>query len=454
MALSDIVDVTISLQTTSVSRVGFGTPMIMSAEAFEDARFSTTAKIYTDLDQLGSTGDGFDPQGVTFLKAQKIFGQRPKVDRLVVGKRANLPLMTMDFVPIVKNDTAYTFTIGGRGVLDTFTFTSDATATAAEITAGIVALINAGTQDVLATDVGPGTSVKIESADSPGGAATAGKPYTITFDRILWITQNTTIDPGLAADLSAIRNNIDGNDDWYAAHLDSYGKAEIEALAALIETLKRIYLAVTSDADVLTSATTDVGSNLQALTIFRTALLWHETPHIGPEAAWGGKNLPTDPGSITWKFKTLALIPPSLLEPTELIELESKNVNRYVLIAGKNITCDGKMSGGEFIDVVRGIDFISQRLQEDIFGTLATLPKVGQGDKGISTIENDMRGVLELGVSQGIFLGAPDGPTVSVPKRADIDTNDLANRLLPDMNFNAKLEGAVHAVEINGVVTL
>lgn len=452
MSLNSIVQVQIDRQTASVSRVGFGTPLIMSAEADEESRFATTAKIYTALDQMGSTGDNFDTGGVTFKKAQAIFSQNPKVAQIVVGKRSLNPLMTMNMIPIVVANTDYVITIGGRGVEDTFTFDSGGSPTVATIIAGMVALINAGTQDVLATDNAT-TDMDIESAASPGGAATAGKPYTIEFDRSLWTAQNVTPDPGVVTDLNLIRNNVDGNDDWYLVLLDSYGKAEIESLAATIETLPRLFFATTSDADVLTSATTDVGSNLQASAYDRTALIWHEDPHDGPDAAWAGLGLPFDPGSITWAYQTLAGIAFSLITPSEIAELVGKSVNHYIRIAGNNVTIEGHVASGEWIDVMRGIDLITARLKENIFSRLVNLKKIPYTDPGISVIESEVRGVMQLGIANSIFTADP-APVVSVPLAADVDANDKANRLLPDVTFTATLAGAIHKTEISGIVTV
>lgn len=456
MSLQDIVNVTISKQSSSVSRQGFGTPMVLSAEAAEDARFATAAKAYGSTTEMGSTGDGFDTAGVTFLMAQRIFSQNPKVDQVIVGKRASAPLMTTNMIPIVKADTDYVVTVGGRGVaggdIEAFTFDSGGSPTVASIITGVVALINAGAQKVLASD--NTTSMDVESSDTPGGSATAGKPYTIAFDRSLWTAQNVTPDPGIVADLSTVRTALDGNDDWYALHADSFGKAEITSLAAEIETLRRIYLPTTFDADVLTASTTDIASVLQGLNYARTALSWHETPGSADMgAAWGGRALPTDPGSITWKFKTLVGIVASTLTPTELTNIEAKSANNYITIAGEDMTEEGVTASGEFIDVTRGIDFITARLEEKVFARMKELPKISYTDKGIAIIEAEVRGVMQLGISQEIFTPDP-APVVTAPAANSVSPTDRGNRFLPDMNFTAQLAGAIHAAALTGVVTV
>ncbi len=451
MSLDDIVKVTIDLQTASVSRVGFGTPLIMSTEAATDSRFTETAKIYTQLSEL--TTDGFIASGVTFLKAQSVFSQNPKVSQLVIGKRSNAPTMVVTLTPTLPSPlaiTTYAVTIGGTIAAETFAFVTDATPTGDEIVIGLIALINAGNQNVVATGT---TTLILTAAATPGGSPAAGNPFTVSYDELQFDSQNTTPDPGLAADLAAIQGNVDGNDDWYQVYLDSYGSDEILALAGLIETQKKTFLATTSDSDVLLSPITDVGGVLQAADRFRTALIWHKDPHTGPDSGWGGGQLPTDPGSITWAFKSISGVIPSVLTPTQDTNLKNKNVNRYTTVNSNNITLDGKMAGGEFIDVVRGIDFITARLQEAVFAELVNLPKIPFTDLGIAIVENAVKGVLQLGVSQDIFAADPE-PVVTVPLKADVSTTDVANRLLPDVNFTATLAGAIHAVEIAGVVTV
>ncbi len=554
MARSDlikIVKVTITKQTASVSRAGFGVPMIMSSEA--NVVLSETAKIYTDTASM--ILDGFPSGGAAVTAAGAIFSQNPKVSQIVVGKRANLPSQKIELTPTAANSTLYQVLVGATE----FDYISDATATVAEITAGLAAALGqdpwaattayavgdyvsklgnvyictvAGTSgatgpsgtgsaitDGTVTWAYKGAAVNVDGADGttkvtvqeaagPGGVATAwtgstaysvddyvtnggiiyrcttagtsaasggptGYGATITDGTAVWTfsgidsvpfpleinsrdlfaRQETTADPGISSDLTAIRTSLDGNDNWYAVILDTHGKAEIEALASDIEQLRRIYGASTADADVLTTATDDVGSELQSSAYDRTFAIWHESPHDFPEAAWLGVGLPKDPGSLTWKFKTLAGVTDSNLKADEKTNLEGKDVNYYIEVAGNNITINGKMAGGEFIDVTRGIDFIQARLEENIFGALVRVDKVPYTDLGVAIVQNEVTGVMDLGISQGIFTGDP-APTVTAPLVADVDVNDRANRLLPDIKFTAQLAGAVHAVEVDGIVTV
>lgn len=448
MSLDSLVNIQINKQTATVTQLGFGTPMIMSAEADVDNKFTGTAKIYTSLEELGATGDNYATTEPTYKMAKMLFSQNPKVQQIVIGKRANYPLMTVNLTPIVKDSTAYTITING----EIFTFTSDATATNAEIVAGLLALINAGTQNVVASGA---TDLTVQKAATPGGVATAGKTFTITFDRSLWTAQNTTADPGIASDLTTIRTAMDGNDDWYMGFLDSFGKAEITAFASEIDALLKTYMCTTFDADVLTAATTDIGSVLQGTNSARGMLCWHEAPldtDLG--AAWAGLNLPKDPGSLTWMFKTPVGPSVSVLTPSEIAYLIAKSVNHYITVAGADMMQEGVTPSGEFFDVTRGLDFITQRMKERVFAALKEAEKVEYEDSGVAVIEAEVRSTLKLGVSKKIFAKSP-APTVTVPKVADVSSTDKGNRILPDVSFGATLSGAIHKVDkITGDVSL
>jgi len=459
MSLADIVNVQISKQTATVSRVGFGTPLILTYHTKDPARvleFSDAPSM------LVSAGGPFASTDFAYILASKAFSQNPKPSRVFVGRRINPTIRTVELTPrsglvngetLPLNLTLYRVTINGEDM----DFTSDATATVGEICTGIAAAINGGGQNVRATATA--TEVLVQKAVTPGGTATAGEAFSIEYDRSLISAEDLTpvaAGGSLADEIAGIQNV---NDDWYAITGDWFGQTEILAVAAYIETVPKLHAAASSDDNLYDPVvTTDTGSQLQALAYARTFFDHHTAPETGLSAATLGKNLPKDPGSITWKFKTLAGIAPVKYTSGEKTALKNKNVGRYILVSGVNITCDGKTSGGEYIDVTRFIDWLTARLQENIFFRLANSDKVPYTNPGIGVIENEVIGTLNQGISVG-GLAADPAPTVTVPNAivgspGGVDAIDKANRLLPDVDFCATLAGAIHEVEINGKVTI
>ena len=59
--------------------------------------------------------------------------------------------------------------------------------------------------------------------------------------------------------------------------------------------------------------------------------------------------------------------------------------------------------------------------------------------------------MLRQGVLNGGINGDED-KTVNAPLASDVDSNDRASRLLPDITFSATLAGAIHKTVIRGTV--
>lgn len=245
------------------------------------------------------------------------------------------------------------------------------------------------------------------------------------------------------------------NNSFYAVLLAlAINATQQEDLAEWIQTSRRIAGVRTADAGALAATTTDIGAVLNANSFFRTFAFYNqESATKYPEAAWMGRCLPTEPGSITWKFKKLAGIIASVLSGTQRTNLRNKNYNYYNEVGGVNIVEEGWMGDGSFIDEIRGVDWIHARMQEAIFSRLVNLPKIPFTDKGIDIIVNEMEAVLKRAVDQGILDGNR-AYGVTKPLVADISFNDRASRILPDLKFSGYLAGAIHEIKINGVVTV
>ena len=72
-------------------------------------------------------------------------------------------------------------------------------------------------------------------------------------------------------------------------------------------------------------------------------------------------------------------------------------------------------------------------------------------DAGFALIESQMRSVLALGVSNGLYASY----TITTPRVSDVAQNLRAQRVAGDFPFTAVLQGAIHAVKsIRGTVTV
>ena len=168
-----------------------------------------------------------------------------------------------------------------------------------------------------------------------------------------------------------------------------------------------------------------------------------------------------DPGSETWAYKSLNGIYPSVLDETKVAALKAANCNYYIRVADRNITLDGKVGSGEWIDIIRLRDWLVSEIQSAVYGYIAANPKVPYTDAGITGIQNQIEGVLRraqamggIDVDQFDDDGNVDrGYIVHVPRAASISKTDKRNRILKTIVFEARLTGAIHNVRIRGTLT-
>jgi len=246
--------------------------------------------------------------------------------------------------------------------------------------------------------------------------------------------------------------------DWYALMLTRDGTesdqiADITAAAAWIEPRDKIFIACIDEADMITSADTDIASTLQAAAYDRTAILYSADHANYPEGAWLGRCLPEDPGSITWKFKQLSGITADDLTSTAVTNLKAKSANFYETVAGVNIISgEGVMVSGEYIDTIRGCDWLKARIAEGVYLKLINANKIPFTVQGLTVIETELRYRLQKAVDADFLVtGSVD---ITMPDIDALDPLEKAQRFLNDVAFTATLAYAVHKVSIAGKLTL
>jgi hypothetical protein len=427
MSLDSIVNVQISRQTRAVTQAGFGTALVFG----EHNKFAEDIKTYDDIDAVGDDFATSDPE---YIAALRLFGQEKSPTQIKIGKKAADAKQKVNVaVTTVVDDTLYTTTVNGTA----YEYTSDADATAAEISAGLKAAIDLGGEPVTVTD---------NAGDFDIEADVAGVPFTYVVDTNLTATE-TTENVNYASELERV-SEVDN--DWYALVTISHTDADIKYTAEWIEARRKIYLTSSDSADILTTSTTDIASYLEGKNYARTAIVYSADAAAYPEAAWLGLNLPEDPGSITWKFKEVSGITADNLTSTQKTNASGKNCNTYTEIGGVDIFEEGIVVSGEFIDVIRGVDWIQARIQENVFNLLVNSPKVPYTNDGIQTVANQIDEILKQAVDRTILSEY----SIDTPLVSEIPQATRTTRLLPDIEFDGILAGAVHATNINGVVSV
>lgn len=443
--LSDIVQVTISRETQAVTQAGFGTPAIISE--FLTSKTTTTFvrhRFYGSLTEM--VDDGWSSSDPEYEAAALIFSQNPKVSQVMIGRKDASDASWSDALTAIQIATSdwYTFMIIASSVA-TFTFDIDfVTGNNIDFTINGTAVTTVPFNTDNAT-----TYADIETqieADITNSSVTVNA------------TARTVVVEILNGGVTSASVVVTGGASQAVGTVTYQDEDDFKAAAAWAETQTKIFFYASSSAAIYDPvSTTDIAYYMKNLAYDRTVSIYHDAAQgdASPswiEAAWPGEALPYDPGSQTWAFKTLSGVAAYGLTSGERTAILAKYCNIYTETGGVNITENGKVASGEYIDIIRGIDWLTSRLQTEVFTNFVNSRKVPFTDEGITAITGIVQGVLEEAASVGLLIS--ESIEITAPKRADVSSANLLARNLPDIDFTATLQGAIHNVEISGVVTV
>jgi len=239
--------------------------------------------------------------------------------------------------------------------------------------------------------------------------------------------------------VSALNALVEKENDWYFLLCDLQTETVVKALSEWIDAQKKLYFATTDNLDLVKDLESE-----------RTAIMYHDTDPTAA-AGWVGRCSPEQPGSITLKFKSINGLQAVNIGVTDLVELHENGGNSYVRKLGILQTSEGKVTSGEYIDVMRSQDFIEARLVEQVSRLLFTKGKVPYDNSGIAMIVAECESVMRQATRQGIVAVDDDGNglwSVTAPNRADISANQVASRKLDGVVVEATLAGAIHHATI------
>lgn len=348
-------------------------------------------------------------------------------------------------------NTLYEITINGT----TFQYTSPVEVqTNEQIAFALVSLINADPLlTVGATDNLDG-SFELASDDETKTFVCQVTPVLMSYEFGLIIEPLVPSQSAVDA-LDAIQG-VDDN--WYALAILDRNSGTVQQVAAWVEARVKIFGTASDDPNIIDQPvgtdTTSIAAILNNLGYVRTFVMYHQDANSDwPECAWFGNCLPFQPGSETWSFKQLASIAYSDLTTNQSNNARNKRANTYEYVGGVGITQNGTMAQGEYIDIIRGVDWLVSTIQTYVYGLLVNSPKVPYTDAGITSIEAQIRRALSQGVTNNFIAEDPEY-TVTVPRAASVSQADKAARILRNVTFQATLAGAIQQIRIQGTVTV
>jgi len=516
MPLNDIVNVVISRRTGGVSKTGFGTMLIFGFNSFfaENEYVRSYSSLDAVLEDFAAATPEANAATRAFQaenKPTRIKIGTPDISELDVHVD---PMSEGALDPSLGTYEAgeeFTLTLTEGSTEFEATYTTLEGDEQADVAASLVAQINAFGATCPYQVVGyvSGSSFTISIKSS------WGTPPVPTILRVLcavegylYLLPNEINDgEGFAAGMVPLRKQ---DDDWYPFSVLTREVAMQKSCMDYIETTRKISFFATFDPrikDVLTiPGETDyehIAEYAKDKAYIRSAIIYHSQANMGnsslfvngsfeedaipqiygyvpswvvdvttltkyimfgaaydswADVAWIAARIWVDPDvqTCTWKFATLPGVTVDTFTDSQWTRIKSFNCNLYNEVGGTYITEEGVTAEGEFIDIITGIDWITSRMQERIFRNLKTNLKVPMDDDGIGSIGNDVASILQWAqrtkyLTKDLEKGAM-GYRLTLPARASLDPNDLADRLLKGISWDATVAGAIHAVNITGTI--
>lgn len=267
-----------------------------------------------------------------------------------------------------------------------------------------------------------------------------------------------TADPTAA--LTAIRAE---NNNWYGICDVVHTNTRTEKIAIWAEANEKLFVTCLNEALTTTAPgtdTTSVARKLMTGNYFRTAWWWDPVITDFPDVAIAIKSFTKYPGQETWANQRLQGVPSTTLAETIASNVFAKNGNTFEPFRNISITQNGKVAGGEWIDVIRFRDWLCDEIKVNIFRQMVD-NRIPYTDPGISIIRSLLAESLDFGVRRG-GIAPPEldienniipSYTIDVPLAATVSQNTKANRILQDVYFTARVAGAIHVVQIKGSLT-
>ena len=302
--------------------------------------------------------------------------------------------------------------------------------------------------------------------------------------------------------LNAIKTE---NNKWYGLCVETRRMADQQLVASWVQSNKKLCVLASGDSTIINATTGDIGAYVKAQSYDRTAVIYHPdcddtiitnytvyssdgltfytdpemtieatipsgvTPTFVsgteytysittyglneddpiPEACMFGKMFTKRPGSATWALKTFQGMSAYDLTDSQVEKCRDKNVNTYLYASDVAVTQDGK-TGGEYIDVIWGCDWLEAYIQNQVFANMIKFDKVPFTDAGIQMIIDPLKFSLDTGIEYDLITDYE----ITHPQADEVSPTDKGKRHLPDVRFTAPLAGAIQSTQIDGVVTL
>lgn len=443
MADYAIATANIVLQTATVTRAGFGTPIFISSHRSFQERIRSYGS-------AADVAEDFGTDSAAYIAATQFFAHDVSISTLKIGRReasgtytpANIGAGSIHTITVAVND----------GDAVEATYTASVSDTAEDVVTALVAVIT-GDADVAAhvTAALVGTGTDAVMALTLVGA---GDVYSVS--ELSNVSESYTTTETAAEVMTAIQNE---DDDFYFVTADDHTEIFVLAMAGVVQSQSKLYFTSSQEAASITTVysdtATDIAAQLKQNVYTRTAFVWDEeadTKFI--ECNYVGVNAPVAPDeeSQVWDGRVLPgqsvakNTTGNALTSTQQANLEARNASYIVTSSIGPIIVGGKTSSGEWIDNIRTVDCMAARITEgqDTLILNQQGKKLPSGDEGKAKVDSRMTKDLLPFIASNAIRSFTTDLTEAV---FDVNTRRLSN-----VKFDAIFEDAIIRVTIAGTL--
>lgn len=450
MAYQDkVVDVKVELGTQPIDRVGFETPMFLAIHDLWPERI----RMYVSTDSM--VEDGFAVGSPAYKYATNAFAGNFAPSMVAIGRMSHTDT-TVDFTGFVNTETVVlNITVAGR-VKAIRQVVTGGTATPTELAAGLATTITADADiGSIVTATATAGVLKLVSTDAMSVGKGAGN-YKVT----------NTSDETVATTLPQVMAE---NNNWYFLSHESHATADVVAAAEYAMSNYRLHVYNSTDVGAIAApnVTSSVFDTLKSLSYESLGTYDPNADVDYTEGSVVGAMAGNDPSfGDSLHLKTMPGMQDSRVSETQRMNGWGRNANIYRVISGVGSYIEGRVSSGQYVDVIRFAHWFKFRTEESVFAYMSRRSNMGLSMKMSdddmpvlkSIITNDP---IAPGIRNGAILTGYDDvnkvsydPVITIPRRAEIPTNDLANRILNDVKVELVYNNSLHYVKIRASVLL
>lgn len=481
LAVTNVVDVEIIVKDASTQSGDFGLACFMGTSNV--IPLNERVRAYTDSTSILSD---FGAASQEFIAGNTWFSQQPSPPQLLIGRWVNADqsgqvqtdTVTQGIGAIeLITDGSFNISIDGDAqdiLSNDFTGVTDLDDIAAVLQTNIQAIGTGGFTAATVQSVNGGFLI---TSGTTGATSLVTLPIPVVPPTGTDLTVITALNLGSGTEFTgadqetaveAIQAVQAVNDSWYGMLFTNVIRAvvaEVINVATYLESIVKVFGTTSNDPNTITTATTDLASQLQILGFNRTQVVYHDDAQYYPEVSimsesftvnWLGTNT-----TLVQAFKSLPGIPFVDMTQTEYNNLLGKNANAYVKIGGVDQFQTGTLASGRFFDIQHGVDWLQDYITVNVLAVLVNTPKVPYTDAGAALLETAVRDSLAQSVTNGFassLLGT-DGKeipayTVTVPLVSTVPEAQKIARIAPTITFTLQASGAIQKAVVNGTVII